>query len=508
MSILKKSFLLATLIVFSSFCLFSLPSKAEAAITVLHEFAGGSDDGKLPIRSLVSSGNKLYGMTYQGGDSDEGIIFSIDSDGNNFDILHEFDSLVDGGNPTGSLVASGNKLYGMAGVGGASGLGIIFSIDMDGNNFDVLHEFAGGEDDGSSPYDSLIISDNKLYGMTELGGDFEYGVVFSIDTDGNNFNILHEFDGTDGSNPTGSLVLSGNKLYGMTDFGGTSDDFGVVFSIDTDGNNFDVLHEFAGSGDDGQNPQGSLTYSDSTLYGMTYQGGDSDKGIIFSIDPDGNNFDVLHEFAGGSDDGSNPYDSLIISDNKLYGMTDFGGTYNRGVVFSIDPDGNNFDILHGFSNNDGKNPMGSPIISNNTLYGMTYLGGEIIKGGSTIWGIIFSLSLGNSTSENTEEEEEEEAKIASWKAYKYSDPNGNCIQKLKIIITGKHFDKKAEVKIGNKKASSVKVNSGKKLTAKFCLDKLLDIKTDLKRKITVTNPDADIATAKKKINLSNIDINK
>ena len=63
---------------------------AVAQTTLLHEFAGTPADGGWPKAALVVSGSTLYGMTYQGGDSDKGTIFKIQSDGSGFSLLHEF----------------------------------------------------------------------------------------------------------------------------------------------------------------------------------------------------------------------------------------------------------------------------------------------------------------------------------------------------------------------------------------------------------------------------------
>jgi peptidoglycan hydrolase-like protein with peptidoglycan-binding domain len=99
----------------------------------------------------------------------------------------------------------------------------------------------------------------------------------------------------------------------------------------------------------------------------------------------------------------------------------------------------------------------------------------------------------------------ENAKITSWKAEPYQD-NTQCQQKLKLTLKGKHFDKDAEVRIGNKEATSVNVKSSQELTAKFCLAKLLNVKTDLERSVSVTNPDADRKKAKKEIDLGSLNL--
>lgn len=98
----------------------------------------------------------------------------------------------------------------------------------------------------------------------------------------------------------------------------------------------------------------------------------------------------------------------------------------------------------------------------------------------------------------------DKAHIDSWKAYQYDNPNQSCSTRLKLIIKGKQFDKDAEVKIGGKVASSVDVQSSKRIVAKFCLTKLLDSNTNHKRKITVKNPDTDAKEADKQINLDNV----
>lgn len=97
---------------------------------------------------------------------------------------------------------------------------------------------------------------------------------------------------------------------------------------------------------------------------------------------------------------------------------------------------------------------------------------------------------------------QEKAKITSWTAAPYSTPTTTCVQRLKLNIKGKYFSKDADVSIGGKKSSAVHKKSSRELTAAFCLDKLLQVKTDLKRTISVTNPDTDTEKADKKIDLS------
>jgi uncharacterized repeat protein (TIGR03803 family) len=166
----------------------------------------------------------------------------------------------------------------------------------------LLHEFSGGGSDGSAPYYTTpTVTGSTLYGMTRQGGDSNRGTVFKMNTSGAGYTNLHEFAGgaSDGREPYGSLTLSGSTLYGMTANGGDSDR-GTVFQINTDGTGFSLLHEFA-SGDSNERwPYGSLMLDGSTLYGMTANGGDSDRGTVFQINTNGTGFSLLHEFAGGA----------------------------------------------------------------------------------------------------------------------------------------------------------------------------------------------------------------
>jgi uncharacterized repeat protein (TIGR03803 family) len=80
----------------------------------------------------------------------------------------------------------------------------------------------------------------------------------------------------------------------MTSFG--TGNSGTIFEIGTDGSSFSVLHSFTGGGSDGAYPNGSLTLDGQTLYGMTYGGGASNDGVLFSLAlpvPEPSNFALL-----------------------------------------------------------------------------------------------------------------------------------------------------------------------------------------------------------------------
>lgn len=103
------------------------------------------------------------------------------------------------------------------------------------------------------------------------------------------------------------------------------------------------------------------------------------------------------------------------------------------------------------------------------------------------------------------------AKVTDWEAYKYKSRSLNqsfCQDNLKLKLKGKRFNKKARVFIGDREAASVKRISSKKLVAKFCLNKLLDSKSNAKRRVKVQNPNALMASTVEKIDLKDIELLK
>jgi uncharacterized repeat protein (TIGR03803 family) len=86
--------------------------------------------------------------------------------------------------------------------------------------------------DGAQPWGNLILSGNTLYGTTEFGGRNGYGTLFALHTDGTSFTNLHDFGAqtNNGFHPKNGLVLVGNVLYGTAPGGGANGG-GIVFSL-------------------------------------------------------------------------------------------------------------------------------------------------------------------------------------------------------------------------------------------------------------------------------------
>ena len=280
-------------------------------------------DGDDPYGSLLQANDgKLYGMTNAGGNVDDnggvkyienGVIFSFDPSSSAYTTLWNFNfDPTSGAKPYGSFIqASDGKLYGMTSRGGippyeGEGYGVIFSLDPSSSVYTKLWNFNVNPSEGMIPYGSFIqASDGKLYGMTSQGGTLGgYGVIFSFDPSSSTYAKLIDFDGAQGANPYGSLIQANDgKLYGMT-YGGGTNDVGVIFSFDPSSSVYTKLMDFDGT--NGGNPYSSLTQaSDGKLYGMTYSGGNSNLGVIFSFDPLTSTYTKLIDYNGIN--GANPY---------------------------------------------------------------------------------------------------------------------------------------------------------------------------------------------------------
>ena len=136
-------------------------------------------EGANPNAGLILSNNTLYGTAAAGGGYGAGTVFAVHTDGTGFRILHSFTGGSDGANPWAGLILSSNTLYSTAYSGGNSGEGTVFAVHTDGTGFTNLYSFTGGGD-GANPIPGLILSSNTLYGTTEEGGSSGNGTVFSL----------------------------------------------------------------------------------------------------------------------------------------------------------------------------------------------------------------------------------------------------------------------------------------------------------------------------------------
>lgn len=368
------------------------PTPQAQTFTTLYSFSGGPD-GSNPVAGLVEDNDgNLYSTTEYGGIPNWGVVYELDTAGTET-VLHSFTAgPSDGYWPLATVLRDkeGN-LYGTAVDGGTNSDGVVYKIDTDGNET-ILYNFMGGISDGCAPSQGVVMDKSgNLYGTTAgcgasgsgCGGP-GCGTVFKLTPEGKE-TLLHSFVGSDGSLPEfGHLLIDDQgDLYGVTSQGGASN-AGELYRLTARGK-LTVLHSFAGGAKDGCYPFGTPAVDKAgNFYGTTAGCGASNEGTVWKVSQKGAET-ILHSFAGGTSDGAIPRGGVVLdSEGNLYGDTYLGGEFGTclqegtcGVLYELARGKHAVTLLHSFSGSDGANPIGEVLRdAKGNLYGTTQNGGS------------------------------------------------------------------------------------------------------------------------------------
>ncbi|MEP7171133.1 MAG: choice-of-anchor tandem repeat GloVer-containing protein [Bacteroidota bacterium] len=282
--------------------------------------------GSNPMGSLIQDGNYLYGMTSDGGSNGNGVIFRYNYSTNSYSKLIDF-SGTNGDGPTGSLIkASDGMMYGMTKFGGTFNYGVLFRFDPS----NAAATYTKWDFGAISPYPcrnpggSLIQSGNLLYGTTSQGGQCDKGTVISFNITSPGIQKVMEFCGITpdyGSRPHGNITAAGaGKFFGLASADGSSAlSSGCLFSFTDYSTLHSVKYNFTTTANKGLTPNGSLfKASNGMYYGTTCSGGvlppSIGYGVTFKYDPNATTgaITVIHNFTtGSSTDGHTPLGDLI-----------------------------------------------------------------------------------------------------------------------------------------------------------------------------------------------------
>jgi sugar lactone lactonase YvrE len=303
--------------------------------------------------------------------------------------------------------------------------------------------------DGGRP-DSLIQgSDGSFYGAAQVSVEGSStptgGAVFSV-TSAGVLTVLHTFAAGSGKNyANGNLpgwLIEGpdGKLYGVTAFGGIGGcegycGYGVLYRVNTDGSDFQVVYKFCSKGECGdlrETASAPVTGADGNLYG-TIDGGKAPYGSIYRITPSTGAMDLVVNFNFPSGVGvpsgltlapdgsfyaiavgslpaylmhyipatgeltttavkfplfenlspSSPHSGLIFGPNgNLYGLFAVYAVNGRGL-FEVEPDGSHLQLFRFYNHvPDGGTPDGLILASDGNFWMAEYNGkdtyGDII----------------------------------------------------------------------------------------------------------------------------------
>jgi uncharacterized repeat protein (TIGR03803 family) len=366
-------------------------------------------DGDAPNGGLIldSAGN-FYGTTQFGGSHNRGIIFQLNSTGQET-VLYTFTGSTDGGIPIGRLIRDDKgNLYGITSLGGdpTCSCGTVFELTTTGT-LEVLHAFLGGSDGSQNQGQAelgLVMIKGNLYGSASFGGvsgcdgSLGCGVLFKVTLAGVE-TVLHRFTGqADGAFPQDLINDEAGNIYGATGGSYMPGSGGTLFKLDTSGT-LTTLYTFP-EGAKGTSPRWRLLRTKKgVFYGATQFGGNTTTcalgtagcGVAFSVNAQGTER-VLHTFGEQAGDGEEPSAGLFDAGNG-YATTFYGGTVNSTCTFGCgvvarETAGGKYSVIYSFTGaSDGFNPAGGLAEdSSGNIYGAT------LNGGSSGNGVIYKVT--------------------------------------------------------------------------------------------------------------------
>lgn len=381
------------------------------AYRVIYEFGHSYSDGWFPVGvPAVAKNGDLYGVTMYGGAYNLGTAFKLMVPPTRVGVwkktvLYDFPGGKGGGGPHSLMFGGDGNLY-----GNDNGQSIFeLSAPKSGDGVWKYHLLyaLNGTTEGEGIEGIVLDAEGNIYGATEEGGGVcGCGTVFALKRPTQQggkwrFRVLYTFDGSgnNGAEPFAGVTFDqkGN-LYGTTNYGGTFG-YGVAYRLAPPAKKGQswietVLYSFNPSNNIGSSPEGPVIFDGSgNMYGTTAFGGDLNCaggfgcGVVYELSPPTQKgrdwtYTTLYAFTGGNDGAIGGSALLFDSEGNLYGTTTEGYTF-AGTAFRLSPPANGGGpwtetTLHGFTgkNGDGAVPNGLTWGKWGNLYGVTGEGGS------------------------------------------------------------------------------------------------------------------------------------
>jgi len=316
-------------------------------LQVLYHFGFKNDEPKTPQSELVlgRDGN-LYGTSRDGG-LGYGTVFMINPDGSQMKTLVPFSLSDTSSGPISGLVeGSDGAFYGTTTYGGLHNWGSIFRVVVDPvtktGQLERIYSFTGGND-GAQAFAGLVRDGDLFYGATQYGGEHDAGTIYTLTSDAKvetiySFNGVRDSGSNEGLDPRAALVKGADGYFYGTTFAGGKVEQGTLFQFDPIQKSLKTFVQFSYSGVVGARPFSALIQgSDGSFYGTTSTG-TGNQGTVFRFTPplkepgDMGELKTLKTFPNGASPGIG---LLQGSDSKLYGVTEGGGQSGRGLIFTI-----------------------------------------------------------------------------------------------------------------------------------------------------------------------------
>ena len=228
-----------------------------------------------------------------------------------------------------------------------------------GYTLSVVHEFPAAL--VQTPKYLALSKDGNLYGATSAVGASN-GTLFRLS--GSAYATLATLDYATEGGPFGAPFLGKDgSLYGLTFDGGTTG-IGSVYTIKPNGTFKTVL---AFTGINGMYPTSLVQTPDGTLYGTTYYGGSHGDGNAYRLSPGGTFTNIV---SCTTHNCLYPIKLAIGADGNVYGISegDKGGFGNNGQLFAVTP---KFRTAVNFNTTGVKRPLNLEAGQDGSLYGLT-----------------------------------------------------------------------------------------------------------------------------------------
>ncbi len=221
-----------------------------------------------------------------------------------------FDGVLKGNYPDGSMALFNNKFYGTTVEGGLYNSGVLFEWSPGTNLFTKKLDFKDTLT-GKGPTGSLTLIGNAFYGMTTLGGDYGLGTLYKWNPMTNTITKIIDFNGNNGANPQYTQLIE-------TFFNGAPT---LVYSPDT-------LHVCQGS-----NSFATFTISDINFDSLSFNLSSSNQTLInnssLSVSSLGNN-NYRMDFSNNPNFSGASTISVTVSDG-------YNGTSSFSFVINVHP---------------------------------------------------------------------------------------------------------------------------------------------------------------------------
>ena len=295
------------------------------SITKIFDF----NELKNPQGSILAHENgNYYGIAQRGGDNNQGSIFKLDPKGGGYEKLIEFNEELGTAPTNESIIASDGCIYGFTRVLGEFGKGSIYKYDPSINKLESVYFFHPQSDFMVGHIRSYRLKEimNKLYFIMEPYETLEpkKGYLMCFDMETKEMNVSIDFHQTKYNKPIGVLTKLDNRYYCIA-LNDTVLEIGGVIKLTENLSAIDNSQQiiYNDNAENGQNPIWMCQGGDGDIYGITCYGGEENKGVLFSIDRNTEEFTKLMDMNDLGFDWALRNESFLLDNGNILGFIKF-----------------------------------------------------------------------------------------------------------------------------------------------------------------------------------------